>query len=79
MYQINIESDIFKGVRTIQQHRMVNDVSPSMSLNTCIIILYNIVSYSLHIIIQVIFILQALGEEVKSLHGLTLKTGSPTS
>ncbi|XP_064394831.1 uncharacterized protein LOC135342081 isoform X2 [Halichondria panicea] len=43
MYEICIDSDLFKGKRILQQHQMVN---------------------------------KALGEEVKSLHGLTIKIGS---
>ena len=27
MYQITVESEAFKGVKTLQQHRMVNEVS----------------------------------------------------
>lgn len=65
MYEIVIDSKLFEGKRLIQQHRLVNEVMLAPDLFS------DAVSY------RTVSPLQALGDEVKSLHGMTIRIGNP--
>jgi len=66
MYEIVIDSKLFEGKRLIQQHRLVNEVMLAPDLLFSDAVSYITVSP-----------LQALGDEVKSLHGMTIRIGNP--
>jgi len=66
MYEIVIDSKLFEGKRLVQQHRLVNEVMLAPDL-----LCSDAVSY------VTVFPLQALGDEVKSLHGMTIRIGNP--
>ena len=67
MYEIVIDSELFEGKRLIQQHRLVNEVGNARTASAAVTASPNM---------QFLF-LQALGEEVKSLHGMTIRIGNP--
>ncbi|NXJ12841.1 BOLA3 protein, partial [Odontophorus gujanensis] len=66
MYEIHIESEEFREKRTVQQHQMVNQVRKRFK-RLC-------VAAGRGSCVQ---LLQALSEEIKSMHGLRIFTSVP--
>ena len=62
-FTIHIDSEQFRGKRALQQHRMVNEVR-----------LFRIPSTDP---LVVVVVHQALGEEMKEIHSVSIKIGSP--
>ena len=81
-YTIHIDSEQFRGKRPIQQHKLVNEVSYWCKCHMCTMLysyMYNIYIYNvMHLITSVyIAIRQALGDELKSIHAVSIRIGGP--
>ena len=64
-YEITIDSDQFQGKRLIQQHRLVTEVK------------FHTYIFLTEVHFYILCTLQALGEEMKTIHAVTIKIGTP--
>lgn len=79
MFDIEVASPQFVGQTRVKQHRMVNEVRLFLlsGICVCVAVVVVVVYCAQCVDLQICAFLQILKEEIKGMHGLTIRTMTP--